>query len=879
MVISDVRPGPLERRTLRRGVGLLILVLPACCPGALAQATGAPAAADLAEVEKLFRTGQYDQCAALAAQQIGKDEETDRSSELKIKAELARGKYAAALETLETALRQVPSSLALRLLARDVYRSNGRDSAAEDELKTIEEMVLAAPHRFGAPEDRLLLGRFFLIRGADARKVLDQFYDVALKDHPDFVPAYLATAELALDKEDYTLAAETLRKAPKAAGEDPRFHCLLARAFALEDRPRSDKALAEALKINPHHPESLLLRVDLLIDSEGYDEAEKLLSQVFAVNPKEPRAWAYRAVLAHLRARPDDEAAARSKALSSWASNPEVDCLIGRKLAEKYRFAEGAAAERRALGLDPNYMPAKVQLCEALLRLGEEEEGWRLAAEIFAADAYNVVAYNLVTLHDRVSAFRTLRQDGFMVRMDPKEADLYGPRVLDLLGRARKTLCARYGVDLEETVIVEIFPRRNEFAVRTFGLPGAEGFLGVCFGRVITANSPASQGEHPSNWESVLWHEFCHVVTLTKTRNKMPRWLSEGISVYEEGRQDQAWAKPSSPQFRAMIMGDELTPLSKLSSAFLGAKTSMHLQFAYYESALAVEFLVEKFGLPVLLGLLDDLAAGKTIDQDLPVRAKMSLKEIDRDFALFARRQAASLAPQATWDDPELPADANSKSLSAWIEKHPQSFPALKRLGAKLLSEQDWTGARQTFEKLKMLYPEYVGPDNAYMGLAVVYRRLADAAAEERTLEELAVKDGDATAAYLRLMELNEAAQNWQALAKNARRLMAVNPLVPTTHRELARAALQLGQRDEAVKAYRALLLIDETDPAGIHYALARLLRDSGDLKEARREVLKTLDEAPRFLDAHRLLLELVEPAKTSTGIQMDTKAKPKARP
>ena len=70
--------------------------------------------------------------------------------------------------------------------------------------------------------------------------------------------------------------------------------------------------------------------------------------------------------------------------------------------------------------------------------------------------------------------------------------------------------------------------------MRTFGLPGADGFLGVCFGRVITANSPASQGENPSNWESVLWHEFCHVVTLTKTHNKMPRWLSEGISVYEE---------------------------------------------------------------------------------------------------------------------------------------------------------------------------------------------------------------------------------------------------------------------------------------------------------------------------------------------------------
>ena len=69
-------------------------------------------------------------------------------------------------------------------------------------------------------------------------------------------------------------------------------------------------------------------------------------------------------------------------------------------------------------------------------------------------------------------------------------------------------------------VIVEIFPQSKEFAVRTFGLPGADGLLGVCFGRVITANSPASQGANPSNWEAVLWHEFCHVVTLSKTQTR-----------------------------------------------------------------------------------------------------------------------------------------------------------------------------------------------------------------------------------------------------------------------------------------------------------------------------------------------------------------------
>src|SRR5690606_20032281 len=115
---------------------------------------------------------------------------------------------------------------------------------------------------------------------------------------------------------------------------------------------------------------------------------------------------------------------------------------------------------------------------------------------------------------------------------------VYGRRVQSLLGRAKQTLCAKYGLDLKQKIVVEIFPDENDFAVRTFGMPAGSGYLGVCFGKVITANSPASQKEHPANWEAVLWHEFCHVVTLELTLNKMPRWLSEGISVYEEAQEN-----------------------------------------------------------------------------------------------------------------------------------------------------------------------------------------------------------------------------------------------------------------------------------------------------------------------------------------------------
>ena len=50
-----------------------------------------------------------------------------------------------------------------------------------------------------------------------------------------------------------------------------------------------------------------------------------------------------------------------------------------------------------------------------------------------------MVACNLVTLRDRLAGFRTLEDEGLIVRMEAREADLYGLRVVALLRRARRT--------------------------------------------------------------------------------------------------------------------------------------------------------------------------------------------------------------------------------------------------------------------------------------------------------------------------------------------------------------------------------------------------------------------------------------------------------
>ena len=107
---------------------------------------------------------------------------------------------------------------------------------------------------------------------------------------------------------------------------------------------------------------------------------------------------------------------------------------------------------------------------------------------------------------------------------------------------------------------------------------------------------------------------------------------------------------------------------------------------------------------------------------------------------------------------------------------------------------------------------------------------------------------------------------DWPMVAENARRYLAVNPLVPQPHRWLARANEELKQPQEAIAAYKTVLLLDPPDPAEVHFRLARLLAGS-DGQSAKQHVLMALEEAPRFREAHELLLKLAEVKKTAPAL------------
>lgn len=813
--------------------------------------------ADISQAVKLYKSGQYVECVRTTAEAIEDGQFSETWRIVKIEAELALGRYPDALETLEAALKRYRFSVRLRWLGREVYLYNAKPDTAIEVLDEIDQLFQQTRWRYRDPASLMVVGQYLLHRGADPKAVLDRIYDPVKKQHPNSLPSYIVSGELALEKHDFGLAAEMFQQAAKVDPTDPQVCYGLARAYRPSDSQESKKWLATALQSNRNHIDSLLLIVDGHIDSERYADARQVLDRIGRINALHPLAWAYRAVLAHLNNEPERESQCRQKALQAWPHNPEVDHLIGKKLSQKYRFAEGSSYQRQALRMDADYIPAKIQLSQDLLRLGEEQEGWQLADEVYNKDGFNVVAHNLVTLQDNLAAFTTREGDGFVLRMQAREANIYGARVLDLLRRAKARLCPKYDVDIDGPVIVELFPRQQDFAIRTFGLPGGAGFLGVCFGRVITANSPASQGESPANWQATLWHEFCHVVTLQKTNNKMPRWLSEGISVYEERQADPSWGQSMNPEYREMVLGDDLTPVSQLSAAFLNPPSPQHLQFAYFESALVVEYLVHQYGIGTLKRILVDLGVGMPINDALQ-RYAGSLEALDKEFAEFARQRAQQLAPEVDWEKPDLPPGISSKLIAAWNEDHPMNYWGLQRYCRQLIVEKDWSTAKQSLRQLLNLYPEHTGPDNAYLLLAAVHRELGETKQERQVLETLAELDADAVDVYLRLMQLCAESEDWQATMTNAQRMLAVNPLRAAPHRFMVQAAAQTGDDTRAIESYRSLLLMEPIDPAQLHYELARLLYKTGDLKSSRRQVLQSLEEAPRFRDAHRLLLQLV---------------------
>lgn len=806
---------------------------------------------DLAKTRKKYEEGDYKSVSAEAAAAVEARERGEEWRLLWVQSLLNIGKYPDAADAINISVGSYSYSIRLRLLAYETHRANDQFEKAQEALDELEQLGGLRRYSYREPAEIVAIGQAALLMGADPRLVLDNFYEPVLKANPDCKEAYLAKAQLGLTKSDYALASKAAQAGLQKFPNDLELLLALAEAFSPSDRSEMLETISTILEKNENYVPARLLLVDHLVDAESYKEAEQELEKIHLVNPAHPEAWAYRGVMAHLKNDLEGEKKARAEALRFSKRNPKVDHILGKKLSQKYRFAEGSKYQAEALKADPDYLPARFQLATDLLRLGQEEQGWKLAEAVAKADPYNVGAFNLVTLKDTIAKYKTVTNEHFIVRMKAEEAEIFGKEALDLLEKARVHLSKKYELTLDEPVVVEIFDAQKDFAVRTFGMPGGEGYLGVCFGDVITANSPTV---HQMNWKAVLWHEFAHVITLNLTRNRMPRWFSEGISVYEERLADPRWGEQMDPAYHRMILDDEMKKVGDLSSAFLAPPTPLHIQFAYYQSSLVVEFIVQKYGLEKLKAILRDLGQGVAMNDALATHCE-SLSALEKDFEAFAKATAKEFGDEIAWSKPKR---NNRRAIDpAWAAVHKENYWLIRERAEEAMEKEDFVEAEQLLQQCLKLYPRETGSDSAFALLAQIYRQKKDSSAEREILRKWVRHDAEAEDAMVRLLELELPDEHWSEVHKIADYLVEVNPMRAELYRARGLAAGKLGGKELALDSWNTLLKLKPQNPAEVHFELARLY-GTDQRGDARKHILLCLEEAPRYREAHRFLLELV---------------------
>ena len=116
--------------------------------------------------------------------------------------------------------------------------------------------------------------------------------------------------------------------------------------------------------------------------------------------------------------------------------------------------------------------------------------------------------------------------------------------------------------------------------------------------------------------------------------------------------------------------------------------------------------------------------------------------------------------------------------------------------------------------------------------------------------------------AAMRLQVLSEQQQKPDRIVELGLAIFAIDPFQAEAHLRTVTAAESLGQTDVALSRLTSLLQLQPDDSARLHFRIATLLKVA-DPPVSRRHVLLALERAPRFREAHRLLLELAsEPTR-----------------
>ena len=552
----------------------------------------------------------------------------------------------------------------------------------------------------------------------------------------------------------------------------------------------------------------------------------------------------------------DDKATYDSEVAKVLEINPaygEVYRLAGQHAASHYRFDEAAALAEKGLALDPSNSRAAGDLGMHLLRTGDEVGARRALERSWKADPFDVVTFNLLKMLGNLEQFVTVKEGDVVLKMHPNEGPVLREYAMPLAQEALKTLSAKYGMTISGPILVEIFPDHDDFAVRNLGLPGMIGALGACFGRVVTMDSPRARAPGTFSWQATLWHEMAHVVTLQLSKQRIPRWLTEGISVHEESKKRPEWGRDMEVTFARAMDRNKVMKLRDLNAGFTRPDT---IGLAYYQASLLVDHIVATKGQAALNALVKSYADG--IDNDAALQRALSVNidtlQVSFDKALEERFGAMRRA----LNEAEKPAAAGTvDTLRAAAAAKPDNFMAQLALGQALAAAGD-AAAYAPLQRAAALVPSAIGPESPHALMAQLAEKLNDRPRAIKEYDALLAADHTNVDAARKLMELATAAGDERALAVALDRVVALDPFDAAAHTGSGRLALKRRDHVVAMREFRAALQTGAADKAAAHCDLGESYLAAGMRAEAKKEALAALEIAPSFERAQELLLNAV---------------------
>ncbi len=814
--------------------------------------------AQIGLLRAFFETGRYSE-----VEQTAKRFLTSRPDDATIRNLLGdslatTGRYAEAAAEFERSEKTAQPVVKLRSQLRrgEVLKTLGQEEPA----MTIFEAVVTAQDDLEKPTaESLTIAARALTHLERFKDATDLYLDATDADS-SFLEAHLGGGELFTSKYNYEEAAEFFRDALKLNPGSARAHLGVALNKRIEGGEEMRTALARALEINPSLLEAKALSALLDLESERHAKAAETLEQALKINANSLEAHSLRAAMFFLQNRPADLATEERAILAINPKYGELYETLAHFATNTRRYSQAVAFLRKGIELSPRLWSAHLDLGTALMRVGQTEEG-RAAIEVsFKGDPFNVWAKNTLDLLDSMQEYKEARRGTFLIKTSPKESDVLSAYAGDLLEEVSRTLAAKYRFTPKTPIWVEFFPNHEDFAVRTLGLPGL-GALGVCFGQVIAQDSPSARPGGQFNWGSTLWHEYTHVVTLQITDHLIPRWFSEGLSVYEERRARPGWGDDWNVSVLKAYLDGRWFKIADLDAGFMRPRRADDVSLAYFQASQICEFITERYGFDAILEMLKRYREHGKTAEILAAVLKLSEADFDREFTQWVRSKAgpylksveASLKKE---NSGRLSKDELLRAAAA----NPEDFSLSFRAGVQLNADGDTEKAIDHFKRSIELFPFQTGSGTAYDQLAQLYEKRGDKAAAVSSLEGLIKVDENNYPALKRLVALRLESGDKARALELLRQGFYVSPFDYSQHVLAGTTHLELNQAESAIKEFQIALTLNPPNMAEAYYNLALAQHTATRSGEARRTILRSLEIAPGYEKAQELLLRIAKP-------------------